>query len=174
MNEGPSFWWNFPYFGQNWIFQNSALCFGQIIRPSVKAQLLSLWSDSGFKVVSLLANHLHWHHHFDDLFLSALEIGSIFWPHFWLVFQLTSRCEVIKYNSSCELSSIRVMAISHCPFCFTGKFLKSKLQNQPKPAKASGPLHALWQVSFGFWVTWSISSWQKYYKSVFFLKLSDE
>ena len=37
-----------------------------------------------------------------------------------------------------------------------------------------GPLHVLWQVSFGFWVTWSISSWQKYYKSVFFPKLNDE
>ena len=56
----------------------TTLGFGKIIRPLVKAQLLSLWSDSGFKVVSLLANHLHWHHHFDDLFLSALEIGSIF------------------------------------------------------------------------------------------------
>ena len=28
-----------------------------------------------------------------------------------------------------------------------------------------GPLHVLWQVSFGCWVTWPISSWQKYYKS---------
>ena len=25
-----------------------------------------------------------------------------------------------------------------------------------------GPPHVLWQVYFGFWVTWSISSWQKY------------
>ena len=33
-----------------------------------------------------------------------------------------------------------------------------------------GPLHVLWQVSFGCWVTWSISSWRKYYKSVFFPK----
>ena len=32
-----------------------------------------------------------------------------------------------------------------------------------------GPLHVLLQVSFGCWVTWSISSWQEYYKSVFFL-----
>ena len=24
-----------------------------------------------------------------------------------------------------------------------------------------GPLHVLWQVSFGCWVTWSISSWKK-------------
>jgi hypothetical protein len=31
-----------------------------------------------------------------------------------------------------------------------------------------GPLHVLWQVSFGCWVSWSISSWQEYYKSVFF------
>ena len=31
-------------------------------------------------------------------------------------------------------------------------------------------LHVLWQVSFGCWVTWSISSWQKYYNSVFFPK----
>ena len=35
-----------------------------------------------------------------------------------------------------------------------------------------GPLHVLWQVSFGCWVMWSISSWQKYYKIVFFPKLS--
>ena len=87
-------------------FRIQPLALAIIIRPLVKAQLLSLWSDSGFKVVSLLANHLHWHHHFDDLFLSALEIGSIFWPHFWLVFQLTSRCEVIEYNSSGGLSPI--------------------------------------------------------------------
>ena len=33
-----------------------------------------------------------------------------------------------------------------------------------------GPLHVLWQVSFCCWVTWSISSWQEYYKSVFFPK----
>ena len=33
-----------------------------------------------------------------------------------------------------------------------------------------GPLLVLWQVSFGCWVTWSISNWQKYYKSVFFPK----
>jgi hypothetical protein len=33
-----------------------------------------------------------------------------------------------------------------------------------------GPLHVLWQVSFGCWVTWSISSWQEYYNSVFFAK----
>ena len=33
-----------------------------------------------------------------------------------------------------------------------------------------GPLHVLWQVSFGCWVTWSISSWQEYYKCVFFPK----
>ena len=33
-----------------------------------------------------------------------------------------------------------------------------------------GPLHVLWQVSFGCWVTWSISCWQEYYKSVFFPK----
>jgi hypothetical protein len=33
-----------------------------------------------------------------------------------------------------------------------------------------GPLRVVWQVSFGCWVTWSISSWQEYYKSVFFPK----
>ena len=33
-----------------------------------------------------------------------------------------------------------------------------------------GPLHVLWQVSFGCWISWSISSWQEYYKSVFFPK----
>ena len=29
-----------------------------------------------------------------------------------------------------------------------------------------GLLQVLWQVSFGCWVTWSISSWQEYYKRV--------
>ena len=33
------------------------------------------------------------------------------------------------------------------------------------------PLHVLWEVSFGFWVMWFISSWQENYKSVFFPKL---
>ena len=35
---------------------------------------------------------------------------------------------------------------------------------------ASGPLYVLWQVSFGCWVTWSISSWQNFDKSVYFPK----
>ena len=30
----------------------------------------------------------------------------------------------------------------------------------------------LWKVSFGCWVTWSISSWQKCYKSVFFFNFT--
>ena len=33
-----------------------------------------------------------------------------------------------------------------------------------------GPLHVVWQVSFGCWIMWSISSWQNCYKSVFFPK----
>ena len=37
-----------------------------------------------------------------------------------------------------------------------------------------GSPHVLWQVSFGFWVTWSISSWQEYYKSFFLPKSSDQ
>ena len=35
-----------------------------------------------------------------------------------------------------------------------------------------GPLHVLWQVSFGCWVTWSISCWQEYYKSFFFFNFT--
>ena len=34
-----------------------------------------------------------------------------------------------------------------------------------------GPPHVLWEVSFGFWVTWFVSSWQEKYQSVFFPKL---
>ena len=30
-----------------------------------------------------------------------------------------------------------------------------------------GPLHVAWHVSFGCWITWSISSWQEHYKSAF-------
>ena len=37
-----------------------------------------------------------------------------------------------------------------------------------------GPLHVVCQVSFGFWVTWSISSRQEYYKSFFLPKSSDQ
>ena len=37
-----------------------------------------------------------------------------------------------------------------------------------------GPPFVLCQVSFGCWVMWAISSWKKYYKSVFFPKLSDK
>ena len=36
------------------------------------------------------------------------------------------------------------------------------------------PPHVLWQVSFGFWVTWSISSWQEHYKNFFFPRSSDQ
>ena len=38
-----------------------------------------------------------------------------------------------------------------------------------RPAKV---LHGLWQVSLGCWVTWSISSWQEYNKSVFFFNFT--
>ena len=37
----------------------------------------------------------------------------------------------------------------------------------------TGPLHVLWQASFGCWVTRSISSWQEYNMSFFFPKLTD-
>ena len=37
-----------------------------------------------------------------------------------------------------------------------------------------GYLHVLWQVSFGCWVTWSISRWKECYKSFFFPKYSDQ
>ena len=33
-----------------------------------------------------------------------------------------------------------------------------------------GPLHVRWQISFGCWVTLTLSSWQDYYKGVFFPK----
>ena len=33
-----------------------------------------------------------------------------------------------------------------------------------------GPLHVVWHVSFGCWITWFISSWQNSYNSVFFPK----
>ena len=36
--------------------------------------------------------------------------------------------------------------------------------------KVKGSLHVVWQVSFGCWITWCISSWQNSYKSVFFPK----
>ena len=35
-----------------------------------------------------------------------------------------------------------------------------------------GPLHVIWQVSFGCWITWSISNWQNLYDRVFFGQLS--
>jgi hypothetical protein len=41
-----------------------------------------------------------------------------------------------------------------------------------KQTSLKGPLHVLWKVSFGCWVTWSISSWQECYKSVFFFNFT--
>jgi hypothetical protein len=55
------------------------------------------------------------------------------------------------------------------------KFVRAEHLAKPKVKIAPtvqhcGHLHVLWRVYFGCWVTWSISSWQKYYKSVFFPK----
>ena len=63
-------------------------------------------------------------------------------------------------------------------FCFWNVSVPKELQWYPssslKGFKHLGSPHVLWQVSFGFWVTWSISSWQEYYKSFFLPKSSDQ
>ena len=39
--------------------------------------------------------------------------------------------------------------------------LQKTIGRQITKSSNLGPPHVLWQVSFGFWVTWSISSWQQ-------------
>ena len=51
------------------------------------------------------------------------------------------------------------------------KILRPRKKYRASTRVVLGSPHVLWQVSFGFWVTWPISSWQENYKSVFFPKL---
>ena len=48
--------------------------------------------------------------------------------------------------------------------------LFSRMSHELVLLRAFGPLHVVWQVSFGCWIKWSISSWQNFYKSAFFPK----
>ena len=48
-------------------------------------------------------------------------------------------------------------------------FLHRPARKESKVLKlksSQGPLHVVWQVSFGCWITSYISRWQKFYKSV--------
>ena len=49
-------------------------------------------------------------------------------------------------------------------------YLRRTINQQCAVPRVLFNLHVLWQVSFGCWVTWSTSSWQKFFMSVFFLK----
>ena len=84
---------------------------------------------------------------------------------------------VILFKSWAELSKKLKNCVNQClDPCTKVHFDKissnHNLHTKSKDAHCSrlGPLHVLWQASFGCWVTWSISSWQKYYKRVFFPK----
>ena len=56
--------------------------FGQIILLLAQSKSYGLWSNSGFKVISLPGYHLHRHHHFDDHFLSLAKIESFQYSSF--------------------------------------------------------------------------------------------
>ena len=54
---------------------------------------------------------------------------------------------------------------------YINTFQKLRFKQSDWEAEQAPP-HVLWQVSFGWWFTWSISSWQKCYKSVFFFNFT--
>ena len=98
-------------------------------------------------------------------------------PDMWTpdICKLHTYCALFvrKLYANCTLL-LHVFCIS-CVFRTLSCTLSLVFKNQRMLMKNNwASPHVLWQVSFGFWVTWSISSWQKYYKSVFFPKLSDE
>ena len=61
----------------------------------------------------------------------------------------------LELNSSSTLRpSTTGLKKAGCQLCIQAIHSFSPIEH------ALGPLHLLWQVSFGCWVTWSISSWQ--------------
>ena len=82
-----------------------------------------------------------------------------------------SSWQLLKFVSenNCHLVNLLRFDNSYFLLSFFGYIMWFKSQQQ-KANTDIGPLHVIWQVSFGCWVTWSISSWQKYYKTGFFPK----
>ena len=52
------------------------------------------------------------------------------------------------------------------------RFTRARFVYHARKSPSLGPLHVLRQFSFGCWVTWSNSSWQEYYKSVFYFNFT--
>ena len=124
-------------------------------------------------------------------FLNLLQFIHLFQHtliHRVMRFQLT-QFSIARYSESLSSDSTNTNFEINLPLACKNPLLTDNLIVQPYCTAllynltvqpyctalftALGPLHVLWQVSFGCWVTWSISSWQEYYKSVFFPKLSD-
>ena len=97
----------------------------------------------------------------------------LFWHHFSTLFW-KSGCRIngplVDWKSKCLKFSLHVS--THKSITWEKINLKFRLIFTSWHDKA--PPHVLWQVSFGFWVMWSISSWQEHYKSFFFPKCSDQ
>ena len=104
--------------------------------------------------------------------------------HFWQLDEsspLTSRCAIlsdiladISYHFLLQVDNLQKVP-------FMEKWPCNSLLQGNKVLKTDkrhflciilGPLHVLWQLSFGCWVTWSIPSWQEFYKSVFFFNFT--
>ena len=82
----------------------------------------------------------------------------------WAVMRFQKRffCSFFGHRKSEDL---------HCLIWKNGNTSTKRQETKDRflfPLFGHSPLHVLWQVSFGCWVTWSISSWQRYYKSVLF------
>ena len=115
--------------------------------------------------------------------MPSFAIFFFFLWHFLLTLFIAEIETVKHFNSSCSYTSDDEACMLNCTVNVPGKiyFKKSTLESGIKvapwinvtPGKYDiGPLHVLWQVSFGCWVMWSISSWQENHKSVFFFNFT--
>ena len=98
----------------------------------------------------MIINHYKDKHGFDNLNLRSLVLSEF-------IFEKMLHSKYVKV-----WIYIKIFISKKFLFTFWGALHSSQ--------NIRGPLHVLRQVSFGCWVTWFISSWQEYYKSVFFPK----
>ena len=100
-----------------------------------------------------------------------MEESSV-WKKIRLCLTFSSLTPYPLHHSALELNSSSTLRPSTtglkkagCRLCIQAIHSLSPIEH------ALGPLHVLWQVSFGCWVTWSI--WQEYYNVSSFPKLSN-
>ena len=121
------------------------------------------WMIAVITLTIPVSTHPQWHH-----FIQRPH--GDFLPKYWTSTQ-TIAIKTKSKQAYCEWfqpyrqgPQLLIIVIRNLLFCLFAPIDQG-------PDAHVGPPHVLWEVSFGFWVTWSISSWQENYKSVFFPKL---